>query len=317
MKTHNNIFLGNALDFYPDWDNPMVIISDGPYGVSGYDEDLNKEEHLPEWYEPHIKAWSEKATPQTTLWFWNTELGWALVHPILQKYGWEYRGTNIWDKGIKHIAGNCNGKTMRKFPVVTEVCAHYVRKPTFIFKNNEEINLQNWLRAEWQRSGLAFAKANEACGVKNAASRKYLTKDHLWYFPPKEIFQRLVSYANEFGKKDGAPYFALNGEVMTGSQWECLRSKFNFEYGVSNVWTEVLEKGERIKIGQKAFHPNQKPLSLMQRIILSSSDEGDLIWEPFGGTFSGSRAAIATKRNFLATEENVLYYDWFKRNYIL
>lgn len=29
----------------------------------------------PEWYEPHIRAWSEHASPETTLWFWNTEEG--------------------------------------------------------------------------------------------------------------------------------------------------------------------------------------------------------------------------------------------------
>ena len=30
---------------------------------------------LAESYEPHITKWSECATPLTTLWFWNTELG--------------------------------------------------------------------------------------------------------------------------------------------------------------------------------------------------------------------------------------------------
>ena len=47
--------------------------------------------------------------------------------------------------------------------------------------------------------GCPFAKANEACGVKNAATRKYLTGDHLWYFPPPDVFQRLVDYANTHG----------------------------------------------------------------------------------------------------------------------
>ena len=45
-------------------------------------------EELPEWYEPHIMAWSDRAVPLTTLWFWNTEIGWANVHPLLVKYGW-------------------------------------------------------------------------------------------------------------------------------------------------------------------------------------------------------------------------------------
>ena len=39
--------------------------------------------------------------------------------------------------------------------------------------------MQEWLRAEWRRTGLPWRAANEACGVSNAATRKYLTGDHL------------------------------------------------------------------------------------------------------------------------------------------
>jgi len=45
---------------------------------------------LPNWYKPHIEAWSKAAIPCTTLWFWNSEIGWAVVHPLLEKYGWRY-----------------------------------------------------------------------------------------------------------------------------------------------------------------------------------------------------------------------------------
>ncbi len=48
--------------------------------------------------------------------------------PLLANNGWQYRCTNIWDKGIGHIAGNVNSKTIRQFPIVTEVCVQYVRK---------------------------------------------------------------------------------------------------------------------------------------------------------------------------------------------
>ncbi len=86
-------------------------ISDGPYGVSGFPGDEHRWNSLAEWYEPHVKAWSQQATPQTTLWFWNTEVGWAMVHPLLIKHGWEYRCCNIWDKGMSHVAGNANTQT--------------------------------------------------------------------------------------------------------------------------------------------------------------------------------------------------------------
>lgn len=45
-----------------------------------------------------------------------------MVHPLLARHGFEYEQTIVWDKGVAHIAGNVNGATIRRFPVVTEVC---------------------------------------------------------------------------------------------------------------------------------------------------------------------------------------------------
>lgn len=297
---------GDALDLYAQWDSPTIIVSDGPYGVSGYEGDAKKPELLTEMYLPHIEKWSAGATSQTSLWFWNTEVGWATIHPLLVKNGWVYRGCNIWNKGLDHIAGNCNGKTMRKFPTVTEVCAHYVRRETFSLKSGETISLQEWMRSEWKRTGLPMTRANDACGVKNAASRKYLAADHLWYFPPKEEFQKLIHYANQFGKSSEIPYFSLDGkQSLTENQWDRLRAKFNFEYGVTNVWNcPALRSKERLKNGLLISHPNQKPLELMNRIILASSDPGDIIWEPFGGTASACVSALKNHRRAFSCEIN-------------
>lgn len=294
----------DTLNVYSLWEKPTVIISDGPYGINGYEGDAKNANQLVEMYRPHVEAWSKAADSQTTLWFWNTELGWATIHPLLVEHGWVYRNCNIWDKGIGHIAGNCNGKTMRMFPVVTEVCAHYVRKETFILESGKEISLQEWMRSEWKRTGLPMSKANEACGVKNAASRKYLANDHLWYFPPKEEFEKLINYANEFGKVEGRPYFSKDGKTpMSGNHWERVRSKFNFQYGVTNVWQyPPLRSKERLKDGTTILHYNQKPLELMARLILSSSNIGDVIWEPFGGTGSASVAALNNSRRAFIAE---------------
>lgn len=309
----NSIFYGDSKDFYTNWESPVVIVSDGPYGIGGYNGDPKSVKILPEFYEEHIRLWTEKSTSETTLWFWNTEIGWATVHPVLEKYGWVYKSCNTWDKGIKHIAGNCNGNTMRKFPVVTEVCVQYVRKENFVL-NGEEITLQFWLRKEWKRTGLSFHKANEACGVKNAASRKYLSNDHLWYCPPEKEFEKLVNYANEYGISSGKPYFSQDGKKsMTTNQWKQVRAKFNFEYGVTNVWSlSPLRNKERLKNGIQIKHPNQKPLELMNRIIKSSSDKGDLIWEPFLGLGSASLSAYILERKYVGAEINEAYFQMAK-----
>src|SRR5579863_5328953 len=170
------LFRGDALDAYPGWPAPATIVSDGAYGVRGFHGDTVGADRLPDWYRPHIARWSAAAGPATTLWFWNTELGWASVHPVLAEHGWEYVELIVWDKGVAHIAGNVNGDTIRQLPVVTEVCAFYRRRLEFPSPDGTTMSAKAWLRAEWHRTGLPLSLANEACGVKNAATRKYLTQ---------------------------------------------------------------------------------------------------------------------------------------------
>ncbi len=304
-----NLYCGNSLDYYRYWDSPTVIVSDGGYGILGFQGDTANHQTLPEWYEPHIAEWSKLALPSTTLWFWNSEIGWASVHPVLEKYGWEYVNCNIWNKGLGHIAGNINTAKIRRFPVVTEVCVQYAYKPKI-----NGLTLQKWLISEWKRTGLPFRKANEACGVKDVATRKYFDAGHLWYFPPAEMFEKIALYANANGKPEGKPYFSIDGKnPTTASEWSLMRYKFHCPHGYTNVWERASLRGkERIKspVGEtQAAHLNQKPLDLMKLVIESSSDPQDVIWEPFGGLFSASLAAMVLNRKAFAAELDPVYYS--------
>lgn len=292
-----NLYCGDALKLYDKWKSPTVIISDGPYGINGFPGDLLSPDSLDKWYEPHVKKWSELSTPLTTLWFWNTELGWATVHPILEKYGWSYISCCVWDKGMSHVAGNTNTKTIRHLPVVTEVCVQYVKKP-FFSVGDSIMTMKEWLHYEWKRTGIPFSKTNEACGVKNAATRKYFTKCHLWYMPPADAFAKITAYANEHGKKDGKPYFSINGiSPITKDEWALMRSKFYCPLGVTNVWqVSQLRNSERVKIKQKAVHLNQKPLALIKRTIEMTTDKSDVVWDPFAGLFTTAIASFELKR---------------------
>ena len=117
-----SIHFDQAEKLYGDWPSPTCIISDGPYGVSGFPGDCHDAKSLHAWYEPHVKEWSKRSTAETTLWFWNTEVGWANVHPLLAAEGWEYRCCNIWDKGLGHVAGNANTQTLRNSRCYRSLC---------------------------------------------------------------------------------------------------------------------------------------------------------------------------------------------------
>ena len=320
------IHRGDALDAYDTWPTPATIVSDGAYGVGGFPGDPRTPEALDEWYAPHIEGWSRRASLATTLWFWNTEVGWANVHPVLIRNGWKYEFTNIWNKGVGHIAGNVNGRTIRRFPVVTEVCAFYTREARFPLSpgGDDLVHAKQWLLHEWKRTGLPRAAANKACGVKDAATRKYFDQGWLWYWPPTEVMEKLVAYANEHGRAEGRPYYSLNGvDPVTPKEWSSLRSVWNHEHGVTNVWDlPALRGAERYKGSLRraaprvykptalaSSHLNQKPLKFMRRILAASTSPGDCVWEPFGGLCSASVAAIEMGRRAFSAEPNPHFAD--------
>jgi site-specific DNA-methyltransferase (adenine-specific) len=300
--------LGDALEWYDRWPSPTAIISDGAYGVLGFDGDTSDHLGVPEWYDAHAAAWARASTPRTTLWFWNSEIGWAAAHPVLEKHGWRYVHCNVWNKGRGHIAGNVNTARIRRFPVVTELCVQYVLEARLAGKP-----LKAWLLSEWKRTGLTLQRANEACGVKDAAVRKNLDQGHLWYFPPVEAMERIVEYANRHGRPDGRPYFSVDGRrPVSGAEWGALRAKFRCPFGVTNVWDRAAIRGdERVRgPARQSVHLNQKPLDLMLRIIEATTDPGDVVWEPFGGLFSAAIAARRLGRRAFGAEIDPTYFEY-------
>ena len=311
-----SVHRGDALDAYDDWPVPSTIVSDGAYGVGGFPGDPRTPHGLADWYRPHVEAWAKHARPASTLWFWNTEIGWATVHPLLEEHGWEYVQSIVWDKGVGHIAGNVNGDTIRRFPVVTEMCVFYRRRLVFPTVDGM-LSAKQWLRHEWRRAGLPLHRANEACGVANAATRKYLTQDWLWYFPPPPMMERLARYANRHGNPAGAPYYSLDGaEPVTAVEWARLRDPWNHVHGLTNVWAspplsgEERYKGNGVRSAPRVHRPgrnatvhlNQKPIEFMRRIVTASTNPGDVVWEPFGGLCSAVAAAVSLGRRGYGAE---------------
>jgi site-specific DNA-methyltransferase (adenine-specific) len=308
----SHLYRGDVLGVYDAWQPPACIVSDGPYGLGKFPGEPVSPDGLAEWYAPHAAAWARRAMPYTTLWFWNSEIGWAKAHPALEMHGWQYEETVVWDKGIAHVAGNCNSKTIRGVPVVTELSVRYTRKVVLSGADGNPLPLKEWVRAEWLRSGLPMNQSNQACGVANAATRKYLTQCRLWYFPPGDAIVSMARWCTQHGLPSARPYFSLDGvNPPSAAVWDRLRAKWNHAHGITNVWTEPPVHGaERIKVtGTAVAHANQKPLRLMERQILAATDPGDIVWEPFGGLFSASVAAVRHGRIAQAAE---LAPDFFR-----
>ena len=67
----------------------------------------------------------------------------------------------------------------------------------------------------------------------------------------------------------------------------------------SNVWTMTAPGGDEKQFGK---HPTQKPVALIERCLLASTNEGDLVLDPFLGGGTTAIAAIKLKRGCVGIE---------------
>jgi modification methylase len=99
-------------------------------------------------------------------------------------------------------------------------------------------------------------------------------------------------------KKKGAKYTfnhqsmkALNDDLQMRSDW----------------YLPIATGSQRLKVNGKKAHSTQKPEALLYRIIMASSNPGDVVLDPFFGT--GTTGAVANKlgRNWIGIERDKKY----------
>ena len=84
---------------------------------------------------------------------------------------------------------------------------------------------------------------------------------------------------------------ALNDDVQMRSDWEL----------------PICTGAERLKTDGRKAHPTQKPESLLARVLLASTNRGDIVLDPFFG--SGTTGAVAKRlnRHFIGIEQDPAY----------
>lgn len=81
---------------------------------------------------------------------------------------------------------------------------------------------------------------------------------------------------------------------------------YNTEKVPGNVWNF---SRVRFKMEEYENHPTQKPEALLERIIKASSNEGDLVLDPFSGSFTTSAVAVKLGRNAIGIDLNDEYFE--------
>lgn len=118
--------------------------------------------------------------------------------------------------------------------------------------------------------------------------------------PPPNISCRYFTYSTEFiiwaRKKPKVPHY-FNYELM---------KRINGNKQMQDVWRfPAIARWEKIH----GKHPTQKPLALLSRIILASTQPGAWILDPFCGSSTTGIAASLLKRRYLGIDKEYTYLE--------
>lgn len=207
----------------------------------------------------------------------------ALLVPYFNDLGLELRQQIIIDKGMRSVSGRAT-KNYRIFPNTTESCL-------LIIKDNKKW-IKPYLIKRQEELGLSSKEINELLGVKSNGGGMwsiYTGKNICEQMPTKKSWDKLQNIL-----KFDLPY-------------EKLAQTFNPQMGYTDVWTDIdFYKEER-------FHPTQKPIELIKRLVKASSNEGDLVVDPFLGAGSTGIATKILNRNFVGIELDPEYFEIAKK----
>lgn len=122
--------------------------------------------------------------------------------------------------------------------------------------------------------------------------------------PPPNLSCRYFNFSTEYiiwARKSIKVPHVFNYEVM---------KQMNGGKQMTDVWKIPAVGGWEKHCGK---HPTQKPLRLLYRIILASTNEGDTILDPFAGSCTTGIAANLLGRNFIGIEQEKEFVELGKK----
>ena len=111
-------------------------------------------------------------------------------------------------------------------------------------------------------------------------------------------------------------FFVHSTETILWAKKNIKNVKHKFNYSLmrqlnggkqmKDVWESSLTKPSEKKYGK---HPTQKPMEILEKIILASTNEGDLILDPFNGSGTTGIVASRLNRRYIGIEKEKKFLD--------
>lgn len=148
-------------------------------------------------------------------------------------------------------------------------------------------------RITWQREKGRGAKTNWKNGMEDIWFATKSKTDYVFNVEEVKIRRKVIAPYRENGKP---------------KDWEETENgKFRDTYP-SNFWDDI--SIPYWSMPENTAHPTQKPEKLLAKLILASSNSGDIVLDPFLGSGSTSVVAKKLNRHYIGIEQNPQYCIW-------
>lgn len=154
------------------------------------------------------------------------------------------------------------------------------------------------------------------CGYAMQLLGFKLLNDIAWFKPnaSPNLSCRFFTASHEtliWARKDAKGQHTFNYRTMCDSDWEDDFIKRPNKQ-MRSVWAIGAPRREEKLFGK---HPTQKPLALLDRIVLAGTNEGDLVLDPFAGSGTTGIAAVKRGRRFVGIDNESEYLDLAIKRY--
>jgi len=284
----NTIYNENILNFLPKISDKSVdlFILDPPYmGVVNdrWDNQWRNIEEYQNWAEKWIKEISRISKYSGSVWIFGFPYQLSKLIDIFERNNFTFKQQIVVWKGMKSAAGRVSNK-LKQYPTTTESIFffHYEARDIIRGKLDKLKNEYNLTPTDINKYlGKAFVGGGTWSSI---AGLKQKTLQN----PTREDWEKLnVLFKNKLGNYDDYVF------------------KFNLKFGLTDVWDDI---NFYFKPGTK-LHSTQKPDSLITRIIETSSNENDIIFDPFMGSGSSLLNAKKLNRKFIGNDIDKDYFD--------
>ncbi len=148
------------------------------------------------------------------------------------------------------------------------------------------------------------------CGFALQINKYHILNDVAWFKPnaTPNLSCRFFTASHEtliWARKDKKAKHTFNYNKMKNGNWEEDKlKKENLQ--MRSVWSLSTTKKSEKEFGK---HPTQKPIDLLKRIILASTNEDETILDPFTGSSTTGVVSYLYKRKFIGIDLEKEYLD--------